>query len=380
MGRPNQPIFFDCSVLVADRISGVGHVLLATLRAWSNEAPVSDRTILLVPFDRKRQLQSLQLNFAIRTLPIPYKVYRLLKKYDLLGGFDLLLGSGTYIFPDFSNWRLLFGRSITYVHDIYFIDHPEAIAPKNRVFLERYFLRWLKRSNRIVAVSDFTKNELERRKLVPANAISVVHNGVDLSTSATTINLEKYNLPRNYILFVGNFEPRKNVGRLVNAYGLLPQAIRDKYSLVLIGADSWNADDLQSSIKKAQQNGRNIVRIEKSVSDDELRAIYKQASVLALPSLYEGFGMTPLEAMVQGVPVVVSNNSALPEVVGDAGLYVDAENEADISAKITVVLRDAHLREQLCERGYEQARRYTWERSVRELLACIEKVKGMKHE
>jgi glycosyltransferase involved in cell wall biosynthesis len=176
----------------------------------------------------------------------------------------------------------------------------------------------------------------------------------------------KYNLPKNYILFTSTLEPRKNVHGLVEAYCLLPESIRKKFALVLVGGRGWQDEIIRKTIDKALSNGANIIQ-PGYVVDEDLPTVYSGADLFVFPSFYEGFGIPPLEAMACGVPVIASDNSSLPEVVGEAAIKIKAEDTAGITKAMIKVLSDPHLASSLRQRGLIQARKFTWEESADKL-------------
>jgi alpha-1,3-rhamnosyl/mannosyltransferase len=241
---------------------------------------------------------------------------------------------------------------------------------------------WLGRSTHVITVSKHAKQEIASAYNVAAQKISVIYNGVsrenvtddDIARVKTT-----YQLPDNYLLYVGNIEPRKNLSRLIAAYCLLPKRLQQQHPLVIVGGDGWNNQTILDDITKAQNGGAPVIKVQQFVPDADLPALYQAATALVHPALYEGFGMTPLEAMAQGTPVIAANNSSLPEVVGDAGLYVNATDTRDISAKIKVLLEDAALQQKLHTAGLARAKQFSWANTVADLARCIQNL-GETHE
>ena len=368
--------------MTTKHLSGVGHVLLATLRAWN---PKGDFEIfLVVPYDKKATLAKWELPFSVKTLPLPDRVFRALKKFNLFPWMDIFIGKGTYIFPNYWNWPVLRSKVVTYVHDLGHITHPEFLEAKNRKFLSRHAFSLIKRSDRIVAVSAFTRDELVSTYPDLKDRICVVHNGIDLelfspaSDKAIAEVKERYDMTGKYILYVGNIEPRKNITALLDAYERLSPQTRKTYALLLVGADGWHNEEIFSRIKTLQGQGMNVRKMERFVPDEDLPALYSGASLLALTSTYEGFGITPLEAMATKTPVIVSDIAPLREVVGDAGIYVNPNDLDDISDKIETLLTDSSVQGHLRDAGYIRAQQFSWNRSVGELTDCLSQLKGAK--
>lgn len=175
-------------------------------------------------------------------------------------------------------------------------------------------------------------------------------------------------------MFVGNIEPRKNLIHLLRAYEKLPSQLRSKYSLLLVGAKGWQDDQIFETINRLQDQGNLVQLPSKRVSDDDMPAIYSGASVFVYPSIYEGFGIPPLEAMACGVPVVASDNSSLPEACGDAALLVDASSAREISDSILKILTDKDLVSTLRRAGAAQSKRYNWKKSAENLIDIVKEI------
>jgi glycosyltransferase involved in cell wall biosynthesis len=177
-------------------------------------------------------------------------------------------------------------------------------------------------------------------------------------------------LPENFILFVGTREPRKNLKRLLDAYLELPERIKKEFKLVLIGPQGWNETESESARRKM---GDRLV-VMGYLESQKLAYTYNLATLFVFPSLYEGFGLPPLEAMACGSPVVASRVASLPEVCGEAAYYVEPRDPSSIAAGICKVLEDSQMRKALISKGVEQAGSFSWERTARETLAVFREV------
>ena len=182
---------------------------------------------------------------------------------------------------------------------------------------------------------------------------------------------EKYRVKGDYILFVGTLQPRKNIERLVEAFSRLKSKVKN-LNLVIIGKKGWMYEDILNAPEKYNVSDR--VKFLDSVSDEELPVFYQNAICFVLPSLYEGFGLPVLEAMKYGCPVITSNVSSLPEAGGDAALYFNPENVNDIAEKIKKVIEDKTLREEMIQKGYQQIKKFSWEKTARETLQVLEQL------
>ncbi len=246
--------------------------------------------------------------------------------------------------------------------------------------------RVLKGAARIFAVSQFTKSEIEKLFGIAPERIEVVYNAIDerfLRGHATDAErqliAERYLVSYPFLLYAGRISPHKNLNRIIEAFSALKTELEkerksEDLKLIIIGDDLSGHPDLRRTvIKSAVQND---VRFLGFVPIEVLRIFYDAAKVFVFPSLYEGFGLPPLEAMAHGTPVVTSNTSSLPEVTGNAAVLVNPENVFEIMRAVHRVLVDQSLREKLKQRGYEQSSRFSWDDSVRRILSAYEQVAG----
>ena len=217
-------------------------------------------------------------------------------------------------------------------------------------------------------MSEQSKRDILKFFDVPPEKIVVTPNAIDDRFSVPpseehVVNTrERYQLSHSYLLYVGNIKPHKNLERLIEAFHLVRQQGRSELELIIIGDEISKLQSLRRAVHKYDIH--RYVRFLGYVPDKTLAVLYRLASVFVFPSLYEGFGLPPLEAMASGTPVVTSNVSSLPEVVGDAAVLVDPYSAEAIADGIMTVLRSTHLREDLRERGLERVKEYSWARSV----------------
>ena len=260
------------------------------------------------------------------------------------------------------------GPILTTVHDLSVLRHPEW-HPADRVdWYQRDFHTGIGRTTHFISVSEFTRGEMiDCLGLDPAR-ITVIPNGVRAIFHPRPADqvaswLRTAGLPTEYILYVGTIEPRKNLPGLIEAYACLP-APASRFALVIAGMSGWAKESLRTLAARHGISDR--VHVTGYVSDEDLAWLYNGARLLAWPSFYEGFGLPPLEAMASGTPVVTSNCAAMPEYVGDAGLLVDPEDVAGLSAAMRELIEDDALHADLSRRGRERARPLTWQRCAAE--------------
>ena len=274
--------------------------------------------------------------------------------------------------PDFIPPQWGARRHVITVHDLNFLYYPQYLTAESR----RYYndqIRWaVERADAISADSEHTRRDLINQLNVPPEKVKTVHlaanpvyeKGYDSAEIKQT--LAKHNLPRDFILFVGTIEPRKNIPTLLRAYYDLRHDAGFDKPLVLVGRRGWLSDEVFALID--QLNLHDSVRHLTGVFDEQLAHLYHSAALLVLPSHYEGFGLPPLEAMHCGCPVVTSDRGSLPEIVGDAGFLLDADDIPNWVETLHHVLHDSDVRAKMIERGFRQAATFSWDKAARQTL------------
>ena len=246
--------------------------------------------------------------------------------------------------------------------------------------------RALHKAARVLAVSQFTKSEIEQTFGIPGERIEVVYNAIDerflrghASQSDCDLIAERYQVNYPFILYAGAIRPHKNVVRTIEAFSALKTELEKEgqfpdLKLIIIGDDLSSHPDLRRTVIRS--GVQNDVRFLGFVPIEVLRIFYDVAKVFVFPSLYEGFGLPPVEAMAHGTPVVTSNTSSLPEVAGNAAVMVNPENVFEIRRALQKALLDPALRVRMKQRGYEQAQRFSWTISVARILEIYREVSG----
>ncbi len=296
-------------------------------------------------------------------LPIPYSIF-FKKKADVTVFFNYAVPPGVY------------GKKVVFVHDMAYRTFPKTVRRKTKCFLELVLEKSCKRADRIVTISEFSKQEIIRYLNVPEEKISVIPLGVDrhgFHTGYPAARIkkvkQKYGLEGEYLLYVGTIEPRKNLKRLIEAYAQLPLYVP---KLVLVGKKGWLYQEIFQTVERLGLKKRVVFL--GYAADQEIPLIMAGAKCFLFPSLYEGFGLPPLEAMACGVPVVTANCSALPDVVGDAAVLVEPDKTESIRQGILAVLEKEELRKQMIERGIQQAKKFSWKKTADSLVEICQRL------
>jgi len=261
------------------------------------------------------------------------------------------------------------------IHDLYFINYPGRSRPVYEAIVTRAARTYAARATAIISDSEYSKREIVARLGVSAAKVSVIPvalGGEFKPASLTAAARARYALTLPYVLYVGNFNPHKNIPRLIRGFALLPGPLRSRHALVLAGGYGEGRPELARLADSLGLADRVIFA--GRVDDADLPALYSEAAVYVTPSLEEGFGSTVLEAMACAAPVIASNRAALPEVVGDAGLLFDAEQERELASVLARVLSDPALADDLRRRSLARAGLYTPARTTGRILALLRDV------
>jgi glycosyltransferase involved in cell wall biosynthesis len=270
-------------------------------------------------------------------------------------------------------------RSVVTIHDCIHLMFPQYL-PNRAAYAYARATMWAaaRRSDRILTVSEASKRDILHFFNVPPEKIVVVYNAIDEhfwvtpGDEAIARVRERYQLDHKFVLYVGNIKPHKNLVRLIEAFAELRTSEAEDLKLLIIGDEISRLPALRRAVHKHKLHKH--VRFLGYLPDDTLAILYRLASAFAFPSLYEGFGLPPLEAMASGTPVVTSNQSSLPEVTGDAAVLVDPYDVESIVDGLRRVLGDPALAADLGRRGQERAREFSWERSVEKIRQVYQDV------
>ncbi len=368
-------IAFDAQLLIKGDKTGIGW---CTENILMRMPEVSDNSYELNYFSlgySKEQLENVakysKLGYQINKCAWFHNaVYRIMWNFFSVP-YSLFFGKGADV-TLFFNYVIppgVKGKKITIVHDMAYKAYPETVRKRTRQLLTMALEKSCARADKIITVSKFSKQEIIKYLGIDADKIVVMPNGVDFSLYHPDYTEEEvkrvkemYQIEGKYLLYLGTLEPRKNIERLVQAYAKLKYEMPEAPKLVLAGRKGWMYDCIFETVKS--------LKLEKDViftgyiEAENAPILIKGAEIFLFPSLYEGFGMPPIEAMACGTPVVVSNVSSLPEVVGDAGILVDPFSVESIRDGIKNLISNDILRTKLIKSGLERVKKYTWHQAV----------------
>lgn len=346
--------------------AGIGQYILHLVDGLSKVDSENEYVLLMSRKDETTILQ--QSNFRRVSLWTPS--HHRLERYSL--NVELMrLGLDVLHSPDFIPPHRPSCKSVITIHDLAFLLYPHFLTKESARYYGHidHAVRW---TDQIISVSESTKRDTIRHLGVPEDKITVVYEAanpifapVDRDKAREHVR-NRHGIDGPFVLFVSTLEPRKNVPTLIRAFHQLMNCYKEDVRLVLAGGKGWLFEDAFAVVDELKLD--QSVHFLGRVSSEDLLYLYNAAEVLAHPAFYEGFGLPPLEAMACGLPVVVSNVSSLPEVVGDAGLLFDPHNVDELTVALWRVLHDGNLRQEMREKGLRQAQGFSWERAARETL------------
>lgn len=265
------------------------------------------------------------------------------------------------------------GKCVTVIHDMSYRSCPQTVRWKTRNWLRVSMKQTCRHVDHVITISEFSKKEIIKYLKVDPERITVVPSAVDhqrYHTHYTEVQkqqvADKYKIKGKYFLYLGTIEPRKNLERLISAYARLYQEKKDVPQLVLAGGRGWMCDGIYQKAEELHLGSH--ILFTGYVDQEDSPVLMSKAEAFVFPSLYEGFGMPPLEAMACGTPVIVSSAASLPEVVGDAGILIDPENENELYLAMKKIMEDDACKDRLRNLGIQRAQEYTWEKSARKLM------------
>jgi glycosyltransferase involved in cell wall biosynthesis len=370
-------IFVNCHEILPDK-SGVGWYAYGMVKAMSKSLAAKDTLRLITHPGSKADVSDL---YNAKTVPseldwIPSRGYGFLLHHNIMPPVDALFGKGFYFFPNFIRWPLLRSPSVIGVHDLSMYVCPQYLHPDNLAFMTKHLPASVAKATLIAAVSNSSRDYVIKHfKIDPAKVIvtypALGNPGMyprtvqDIAEAKAT-----YGIFGNYLLFVSTLEPRKNVSGVIRAYRSLPPEMKKDFSLVLIGGRGWHDEEIRALIHEGRYAGDRIV-LPGYVKNEHMGPLFSGATAFLYPSHYEGFGIPVLEAMAAGTPVITADNSSLPEVGGDAVLYVNSNNQPQFNDTLGELLSSTKLQKSLRTKGLKQAEKFTWEKSAKILMQAM---------
>lgn len=322
-------------------------------------------------------------SWPLKDMPTPTEkwIYRIVRPKKMWTQFalplSLFLGERPDVFFTPSHYAPRFSPVPTAISimDLSYKRFPLLFTKHDLYQLTNWTKYSARKAKKIFTISEFSRNDIIKTYHIDKENVVVTYPGVKqmegLNTNIKTmIDLnEKFGIKGNYILFVGTLQPRKNLERLIKAFSLL---VKKNIELVVVGKRGWLYEDILKAPRKYNVEER--VKFLDFVEDKDLPSLYGNATCFVLPSLYEGFGLPVLEAMKYGCPVLTSNTSSLPEAGGDAALYFDPENTEEMAKKIDEVLSDEKLRSEMVKKGYEQVKKFSWDKTAKKTLQVLKEL------
>lgn len=335
----------------------------------------------------------------------PYMSGRLFYKLERMGiniayqlFFPFFSKKNIWIFANFKVPKIFFNKNIIVViYDLSYIFYPNVVFHNEKKFFNKKVPYSITKSKKVVTISARVKAEIMSVFNIEEDKIIVAECGVDHNIYSPKPEnqqvRDKYNLPNHYIHYHGTLEPRKNIINILKAYKGLSPKYRDRFGLVLSGGKGWYDEQINILINQMQSDGFNVITTS-YVQEEDLAYIYSMSTLFLFPSLYEGFGIPILEAMACGKPVITSNCSSMPEVVGatkidpdsdkvlpnykcglnGAAYLVDPQNHTSISRAIEEILNDDNLRNRMTNLSIKRSKHYTWERGMKSLINEVSKM------
>jgi glycosyltransferase involved in cell wall biosynthesis len=367
-------IALDARLVYYRRYSGIGQYIVQLAERLPRLDRANTYTIIHSRKDRTAPHDPLAYRAAAWT-PSHHRLEQAAFPLELLRLKIDLLHSPDFIPP----FRGSFKRVIT-VHDLNFLYYPQFLTAESRRYYNRQIAQAVQAADHILADSHATRLDLIKLLDVPEEKITVVWLAPNvevyhsLNDTAIAAARDRLQLPDRFILFAGTLEPRKNLEGLLRAYRLLLDRDPHAPRLILAGSRGWLFDQTRRLIDDARLSDH--VRWIDSPPDNDLAALYSAATVFVLPSHYEGFGLTVLEAMTCGAPCIISDRGSLPEISGGAALEIDPDDVDEIAEALAGVLNDDQLQRQLRHKGFQRAAEFSWERCALETLTVYQRVLG----
>ena len=380
-------IGIDVRCLAEGKRTGVEEYTLALLQGLFESDPLNEYILFFNAWNKAvpdfiLECTAKYPRVTLRAFHFPNKLLNLSLWYLRFPKLDRLVGGTDVFFLPNLNFAAVSDQTklVVTAHDLSFELFPETFSWKQRAwhfFINFRHLLW--RADHIIAVSRSTQDDLETQYGILHNKVTVIPSGIGTQFRVMSRNdaelirvQEKYHLPYRFILSLATFEPRKNIIALIYAYEALRRLgnpLFDKYALVIAGTKGWKYEEIFQAIARSPY--KESIILPGFIADEDKAALYNLASLFVYPSLYEGFGFPPLEAMASGVPVIVSHSSSLPEIVASAGILIDPYQPDELFQALQHILSDQALADMLRQKGIARAASFSWEKTAQATLAAF---------
>ncbi len=318
-------------------------------------------------------------DFSVETIKSKYpnKIFNyILQKIFNYPRLDKVIGGSDVFYSPHINFSSFSkkSRSIITIHDLSFLRYPEFFSSRKNFWHRAINIKKnIKKFDKIIAVSNNTRLDIIELLGVTPEKVEVIYPGLPefqfSKVFSSNYLKEKYSIDRDYILYLGTIEPRKNIAGLISAYNLLRENGHDLL-LVLAGAWGWKVAEIRREWQKSPY--KDDIRFISYVDDEAKPLLYEKAKIFVYPSFYEGFGFPPLEAMNFSLPVITSNTSSLPEVLGDSAVLINPDRPLELFDAMRTVLSDEVLRQDLIKKGKDRVAKFSWEKTAQEYLRVFE--------
>ena len=348
--------------------SGIGtylkNIIPGILHAF-DEVTVLGNTAEIKLFDWSKNVEIIEFNAAIYSIKEQIQYPFVVPKCDILW-------CPHFNVPIFS---VKANKIVTTIHDVYHLSNNASISYIKKNYAKVLFQNAVRKSKMIFTVSEFSKSEILKYTNANSEKLKIVYCGVDKLFFRNTKFSSDLKLPQNYILYVGNIKPHKNLMVLLKAYVSLPEEFKSKYQLVFVGKkEGFLTEDNQIQDFIISNNLQKHITFTGYIEDSKIPKIYHEARLFVFPSLYEGFGLPILEALASQTKVISSNAASLPEVGGDAVLYFDPNNYSELAEIIKNNIEDSPKNQFLLAQGEKQLEKFTWVKSIEEHLKAFKKL------